>query len=287
MQSDSEQQKRELLAKIKTVKGEAKRYIEINQEFIETGQIIFDVANAAEQVVGNIVGTQMPTTEWKDQINAWENAGARIYEANQALGNVPDLTYVDGMLSTVVTGMISYTAVTSQPQVGVVTVPDSPVNGLLNVLEHGKWKEKAEKEIKRIELNNSASGRRNPLLLLNDAQDAFLRPPSEHTNPTAVLIPLREAIESSIAILLKKRPQQEKTRNISSKIHSIAKQLKYDSITESDIDTLANESEKIKDILSSAKQNSFSRDEIRILYIRGCSFLVSILGIIDNSRFKN
>jgi len=79
------------------------------------------------------------------------------------------------------------------------------------LLEQPDLIRKIDGEIQRLGLSTAATSSRSALSLLNEAEQAFRVPSVNEVSPSAVPIPVREAIKRIFDDLLPRRPQQEKT----------------------------------------------------------------------------
>lgn len=136
-------------------------------------------------------------------------------------------------------------------------------------------------------LDNSPSGELSPLELFNTAIDAYYSPVTGDPAITS-LIPLRESISSAIKMLLRFRPNQEKTGSSDQqKIISIGKQLKKDITSSTMASKWAEEWHKINDKdLSDAKKSNVSRKEWTTRLFRAANFYYGFLSGLDQSKFR-
>ena len=136
-------------------------------------------------------------------------------------------------------------------------------------------------------LDNSPSGELSPLELFNTAIDAYYSPVTGDPAITS-LIPLRESISSAIKMLLRFRPNQEKTGSSDQqKIISIGKQLKKDITSSTMASKWAEEWHKINDKdLSDAKKSNVSRKEWTTRLFRAANFYYGFLSGLDPSKFR-
>ena len=119
------------------------------------------------------------------------------------------------------------------------------------------------------------------------AHQAFKAPVTSDNPIITSLIPIREAIEHSIERLLKKRLYQEEAKSWASKIRSIGKQLRYDSIPLETVESWAQQwTEMLDKQLSPAKDQDISRDEWRFRLQSATLFLKAVLSGIDPKKAK-
>ena len=155
------------------------------------------------------------------------------------------------------------------------------------VVRRQNWFAHTETDLNRLNLNNIGGEIRNPVTLLREANTALANPSDASTSPSAVLIPIREAIQEIIAELIRRRPEQKKTRNIQAKVESILRQTHKPEIEEKNIEILSKRASEIVKELSNSKQSNISRQEIRNLLIRSITFMKEFLYAIDETKLKS
>ena len=154
-------------------------------------------------------------------------------------------------------------------------------------MEHPNRILELETEIHRLRLTTTGGGGHSTLSLLRQADQALKAPSDKEVAPSAVLIPLRESINRAFADLLKRRPQQEKTKNDKEKVMSICKQCCRDGVEVEQIEAYANEAYDLTNLLSKAKQEMLTRDRVRELMNRGLVFLLAFFRILDEKKMRS
>jgi hypothetical protein len=144
----------------------------------------------------------------------------------------------------------------------------------------------ARSSMQRLRLDVRAGKYRTPLELLEDAAGALERPVSQEGGPTSILIPLRECIQSVIAELLRRRPNQEPAAKIADKLASLARQCALPSVAKSQFDNLAHDAEILVNELSGTKQAEMSRAQITAVFHRGLLFLNALMAGIDQNALR-
>jgi len=124
------------------------------------------------------------------------------------------------------------------------------------------------------------------LRLLDEAMGAIESPVSGEAGPISVLIPLRERIHQVIDSLLKRRPKQEETGKIGEKIRSIGQQCARPALPVDHFERLANDAGPLIKDLSGVKDKDLSRESVRVLLVRGLTFLNAILDGIDEGKLR-
>ncbi|NMB56118.1 MAG: hypothetical protein GYA15_15615 [Leptolinea sp.] len=135
-------------------------------------------------------------------------------------------------------------------------------------------------------LDISHPGKISPLELFQIAYQAFENPVTDSDPAITSLIPMREAINSTINELLHLRPRQEETGSSDkNKISSIGKQMKKDIISDIVIQQWADLWHDIKDRdLSSSKDRIISRDDWGEKLNRATLFLHGFLTGLDPTK---
>jgi hypothetical protein len=85
---------------------------------------------------------------------------------------------------------------------------------------------------------------------------------------------------------LPKRPTQERTSGNREKVRSIVKQCRRSAVKDEQIERFANEAFDLNDLLSDAKQATFTRDEVREYMNRALLFLRAFLQAIDEKKLR-
>lgn len=148
--------------------------------------------------------------------------------------------------------------------------------------------EKIRNLLCKLHLDNAPIGKLSPLTLFDTAVNAYNSPVSDDSPAISSLLPLRESISTSIEILLRFRPKQEKTGSSDKeKIISIGKQLKKDITSSAMVSKWAEEWHKINDEdLSDSKKAHISRDEWTMRLFRTANFYYGFLSGLDPSKFR-
>jgi hypothetical protein len=129
-------------------------------------------------------------------------------------------------------------------------------------------------------------GKRSALDLLEDAERAYAVPSSERTSPTAVLVPLREAIRTAILDTHARCQPQEHGGNWSDKVLSIGRRCGSASAPSNRFQVVAHNAAAVVDHLSGGKRDDMERDAVLLKYVEGLSFLLSFLDAVDESRLR-
>ncbi len=116
--------------------------------------------------------------------------------------------------------------------------------------------------LKLLRIDSRQGGKRSASEQLQTAFNAFESTVDTSTPALTSLIPMRECILQTIDVLLRKRNHQEITKSTADKVKSILVQIKRDSVSEEQIETLAKQCKEILDEkLSPSKNTVLSRSE--------------------------
>ena len=140
--------------------------------------------------------------------------------------------------------------------------------------------------MRRLGLDRRVGERRSAADLLNEANGAMERPVVED-GVTSVLIPLRESINTVITELLRRRPQQESTKNWNDKVVSICNHCGIASLPAAQFAKLGNDAELLMGELSRAKQAGMERQHLMSRFQRGLLLLNALMDAIDINKLRS
>jgi len=279
--------KNKLITILTNAERKAEDIVSKGREMVQQGQFATDIIHCTQAFIQSIPDDSYLTPEaWDRQISQWQDWRNRADTVLGGFNEMSTLTIATSgtasSTSTVIlTEVISSLPSPAQPQAR------QAYEKFEQTLEQSNLIQKIGDEIKRLGLpSTSLSGKEPPLALLRQAEAAFKVPSIDGVAPSAVLIPLREAINCVIANLLQKRPTQEKTGRIQEKIQSICNQCSHAGVVNEQITNRAKEAYDLNDHLSSAKQNQLTRDQVRELLNRGIVFLLAFLQMLDEQKMR-
>jgi hypothetical protein len=138
----------------------------------------------------------------------------------------------------------------------------------------------------RLELDRRRGSSRTPVELLDEAASALACPSAEDSGPVAVLVAVRECVESTLSRLLASRPTQEPARRAHEKILSIGRQCGRATLPSNHFIHLGTEATHLLDALSHAKQEKLSRPQVMDRYNQALLFLQAFLDSLDESQLR-
>ncbi len=129
-------------------------------------------------------------------------------------------------------------------------------------------------------------GKRSAISMIEEVQAALACPPGEAPSPSAVLIPAREAIQTILATLLPRRPQQEPARTDRLKVESIGRQCGATQLAQDHFERLGAELERLIDELSGGKQSTSTTSALGTLFDQALQFLIAFLSSLNDKRMR-
>ena len=283
--TELKKKKEELLGILTAAEHDAQSLISKGREIIQTGQFISDLSRYNKEFVQLIPDdSYIPADRWENQLFAWQNVHKQVDVANSSHNLVlTDSSSTSAAVSA--SSIISTMVISTLPQ----DTQDKAIvifHKFEQLMEQSDLFKKIGDEIHRLGVSTTSSGKASPLSLLKQAEQAFKAPSVDEASPSAVLIPLREAINGVFVALLPKRLQQEETGGNQKKLLSICKQCSRDGVDSKQIENLAKKAHDLNDILSGAKQKKLSRDQVREFMNRGLVFLLAFLQMLDEQKMR-
>lgn len=283
---DKQSKKRDkLLQLLGDAKHDAHDLTSKGRDIVKNGQFAADLASCTEDYIRCIPEDSFFTPrQWDDQIYSWtkwrEEAGYAL-----TVFKIQPLDFANDSTSVATSAAISSVYIPSLPQ-SEQGQARKAYEKYEQLLEKSNVIQELEAEIHRRGLAYAQTGRESILSHLQQSYQAFKTPSIKEVSPSAVLIPLREAIDLTLDELLKRRTQQEGAKGRGDKMLSICRQCSRDGVSISQIDQLAYQAGELNDLLSGSKQDTMTRDRVRELMNRGFIFLRSFLKIIDENKLR-
>jgi hypothetical protein len=282
------EKKDEFLRTLDKAKSVAEEMASKGRELVEQGQFAADLAVCNEEFVRHFPDDSfLSPGQWDGQIAAWNGLSERAAVVVTTLGGSSQwLSAVVGS-TTIATSTVISSAYIPRMPTSSQSAARNAYERYEELVERSNLVDEIGTEIHRLGLSSSILGYESALSLLLQSKQAFQVPSLEEVSPSAVLIPLRGAIDRALADLLPKRPQQEKAKSLQDKVTSIATQCRRPSVDTRQIEQLAQEAYDLNDELSEAKQCSMSRERVRELMNRGFLFLRSFLRALDETKLQH
>lgn len=278
--------KDELLNLIKESGNKGRSMIKYGSKIVEYGQYVADFADASESVVSNVTTSTNIDIDWNSKIEKW-----RFF--NQDLDR-QDVTYTtttfpSSSASTVASCMLDFVNPVHFPalvSLGKEAEAQKAAINLGSVIDKLADKRTALKLLHEFGLSTTTPERKSPTELLETACAVFEKPAMPGVAASTSLLPMRECIDSTIAALLRRRPNQEKAGSHGEKICSIGKQLARSEIPKEVIDSMADRWQKLQNDLSGSKQKDISREEWRATLREAMLLLIEFLQSLDQTKMK-
>lgn len=140
--------------------------------------------------------------------------------------------------------------------------------------------------MRRFGLDKASVGQESPLSFFETAMATIRRPPLEESASAPSLLSMRSAIEKTIDSLVARRPTQEPAGNWETKVRSIAKQMKLDSISDLTVDEWVNQLAWLIKNLSSSKDKKIAREICESRLRRAILFLRGLLEGLNSDKLK-
>jgi|MudIll2142460700_1097286.scaffolds.fasta_scaffold13376_2 hypothetical protein len=284
--SKNSNKKDEFLHILKNVEHDAQDMIFKGREIVEQGQFIADLASCNEEYISCLPDdSALSERQWNNQIDSWRRLHNYASSANSIYGKIDRLYFATDSTSVASSAAISLAYIPSLPPPSQEPARKA-FERFSRIIEKSHILKELESEIQRLELTTSMSNNESILSLLSQTDQAFKVPSISEVSSVAVLIPLREAINRTLADLLQRRQSQEKTKNNQEKVRSICAQCCFSGVDDTQIEQLANEANDLNKLLSEAKQEAMNRDSVRELMNRGFLFLRSFMRTLDKNRMR-
>jgi hypothetical protein len=140
--------------------------------------------------------------------------------------------------------------------------------------------------LSELGLDRRSGNKQTPIEQLEDAKLALDRPSHGEGVPVAILIPLRECIQTVVEGLMKRRKRQEEARAFKAKILSIGDQCGRAGLALDHFARLAEDGHPLINKLSAGKDTAMSRNELGHLFQQGALFLKTLLDSIDETKLR-
>jgi hypothetical protein len=249
----------ELKKVIKEVKEQASQIAKTGRDLTEQGQTIVDLADANLQL--NDLLHYQPDIEY--QIMNWQSVSNTLHNVRQGIEGIKvSINSTSGGITGSSSDIFNHKTIFEGLPPESRLLAESAKSKINWILDRDSNEKDLISQMISFGLDKADPGKKSPVELIQTGYDAFKRPVAENNPISTSLIPIREAINSSIARLLSQRQMQEEAKNVHSKIVSIGKHLKRDEISNETVEIWADQWERMLDeYLSSAKEQSIKRDE--------------------------
>lgn len=254
------------------------------QQIAEKAQSVRDDALITRRIVAS--GMQLSPAKLKQLETTWRQQN----DANRSWAHELRETIVIYGATATGTNVVSTSTVTEMNAAIVV----SPSNAALSyavkhyaaLAERGNAADQVRAALTRCALDRRQGDLRSALDLLDDADRAVRQPSGTATSPTAVLIPLREAIGAAVQELLKRRPKQEPASTWVEKVLSIGTGCGRADLPEGYFQRLADLTSEKMNRLSGAKERAMTREAVLVEYYDGLKHLSALLDGVDEKKFR-
>jgi hypothetical protein len=248
---------------------------------------IKDLAEASEWAVTYVSSANNANLDFNSQIQSYRKQNRRLEKLNANI-SLPDIFAVSSSANAVASTMVTFADPTQLANLATPKQEEAQkaAINLGQVIDRLAEKPNVLELLNKFGLSNNQEGLKSPCELFAIACAAFETPLTPSNPISTSLIPMRECMNSTLAILLRRRPTQEKAGSHKDKIISICKQAAYSSIEYSDIENIAERWEVLSDKLSRSKQGDISRAEWRAIMRKAMLLLIGLLKILDQTKMR-
>lgn len=274
--------KQRLLGILRDAEAADAAVVDKGLQFVEVAKASIEVNRELRNVI-----TQMPsdavldTQSWARMTSGWESHK----DASKALFSVfVSSTHTSSTSATASLGTtLAFT--TAMPWMNEPSVKPH-LAALDSTLHRAAKVADARLQLQTFGLNAALTGLRSPLALLNEAEAARTRPSTGQSQPTSILLPLRECIESSLAALLRRVPNQSPTGKTAAKVELIGSQCGKSGLAAYHFHNLGIDCGNLIKDLSGAKQADLPEKRTNSLYDAGVLFIIGFLSSLEVSKLK-
>lgn len=250
------------------------------QDIVESATLTESLAQALRPIVEAAPDdSALPDNTWRALTGAWKSQAQETDRLAKALGDVRIISATTQATAlTTATSAVFVSDWVSKPK-------REDVDALQAVLNRPDLITQTELAMKRFGLDQAARGR-SPLELVSEARVALERPGSAMPAPAAVLVPAREAINATLAALLRRRENQAPARSASAKIKSIGAQAGLAGLAADHFERLGENAELLLNHLSQAKQGLMDSRDVNGRFFEALQFVLALLNSLDPNKMK-
>lgn len=270
-----------LSKKLDTVMTEGERIAALGRQYTTLGQNLHDLAGSSKAAFRYI----RSPSELKRLHSEFDYAIPHLELIGPAAsGSAPSLAALASGVASAISISISMANV--DPSI-VARADVQAVFGAIDaVIQRPDVLASATQEMTRLGLDQTGGKWKSPVEQLETAHAAYAGPVTDSVPTNTSTIPLREAVSTTISMLLQRRPKQEPASNHADKIRSIGAQLRKTSVPLPQIEAWATDWTRIQTSLSSTKQNSLTRADWTHLLYQTTHFLAAFLGALDEAALR-
>lgn len=255
-----------------------------SQKLSQSARFSRDIAGCMKETIEAFPNDEaLPDKEWERHTQAWKDLHEQTISVEGALFNVNSFSALAS--GTGLTMSNIYKTYTLGEKTGPAFLLPGETR-FYQVINHQNLADEIRLGMARLGLDSAHGNSRSPLEQFEDANSALEQPSYGEGSPVAILLPLRECINSIIGELLRRRPTQEPTPRTQDKIVSIGWQCGHKSLPPNHFIRLGEDLSDLLNNLSGAKQAAIARDVLMQRFERGVLFLKAILDSIDEKQLR-
>jgi hypothetical protein len=274
----------ELLRAARETKSVAPQLVKKARNLTEASQRAIDTATAVEDLAKNAPDGFFADPRFDvvirglREFNSAASTQTRRITADKSL-----LLFAQGNMTS--TAVVSgYTALNFPVTAMAPAEPQLRALGLL--IQRSSDVEAIRGAMTELGLHTPHGANQSAVQLLSSAEEALKRPHSDKGYAHAVLFPLREAIDETVAELLKRRKTPSKAKGWTAKIVSIGEELGNAAASQTYIARVAETASVLFDSLSGSKKLEMGREDIVGLFNQGLAVLRDICSLVDPKKLR-
>ena len=279
MGSDKKQILFDLLRTAEEKSSEAEK---VGQSLVKNARFSRDLAGCVRDVIEVLSRDDLlAAEEWDRSIATWEGLcrGMTVAADQQ--------TYVGSLTATVSgTGLTMSSVFQTMIVRPISPQPSIAVGRFYDTIKQDDFADEIRAGMMRLGLDRRGGDKRAATELLEDSRAAIDSPGKGEGSPVAILIPLRECINTVITELLRRRPTQEPASKTSDKISSVGRQCSRSGLFPAFFAGLGEDAELFLNELSGAKQTAMTRDKLQQQFRRGLLLLKTLIESVDEAKLR-
>ena len=253
----------------------------MGKDLVQSTQQLKDVSRPFYTFVESLQDQDRPKEWWNGQVGAFQAAKLKADETlNLKKQGIILHATNSTCVNTVVSGINSFYVEPDDTKSAVFHIHPS-INMIHKVVSSYPHSNSIKESLDRLGISKDDKDHKSSYRHLEDANAAL----GQNVSVISTLIPLRESINTTLADLIRRQPQ-EKTGSISKKLVSLGRNCGFDGLDEAHFQRLAKRGEEVMDKLSDAKSANLKREEIIQVFNEGQTFFDAFLKSIDEKKLK-
>jgi hypothetical protein len=254
------------------------------QKLSQSARFTRDIAGCLKETIEALPNDKaLPDKDWERYTQAWKELHGQTILVESALFDVNSFSALVSGTGLTMSNIYETYVLAEPPEPATVLPGETRFHQIIN---QQNLADEIRLDMARLGLDSAHGNNRSPLEQFEDAKSALEQPSYGEGSPVAILVALRECINSIIGELLRHRPTQDATPKTRDKIASIGRQCGHQSLSQNHFIRMGQDLSDLLNDLSGAKQAAISRDILMQRFERGVLFLKVFLGSIDEKRIR-